>query len=158
MGTNYYAKRSLPSDSKQKAIKAIQEGKYDLVRDILDESNEIHIGKRSGGWEFSWDHNNFKYFDPNVGSIIDFLYKYPIVDEYGKEIPNEEFVQMALNWHGINHIQAREQGQLSNYSPNEDLKSLKRNTGEEVFNSLNIDSEGQIRIGPFLFVPFTDFC
>jgi hypothetical protein len=57
----------------------------------------IHLGKRSSGWKFCWNfHKNRHYHDKE--SLLEFIRAGRVVNEYGEEIPTEEFIQMALDW------------------------------------------------------------
>ena len=57
----------------------------------------IHLGKRSSGWKFCWNfHKNRHYHDKE--SLLAFIRTGRVVNEYGEEIPTEEFIQMALDW------------------------------------------------------------
>lgn len=56
-----------------------------FMLDYYDFEREIHLGKRSYGWQFLWDYHNGKYFNPSLESIKGFLLQKDIViyDEYG---------------------------------------------------------------------------
>ena len=102
MGTNFYCRkidkkrRKEFSDSlnelSQYITYNIDDPKLDLVEEVKDflESNseleeEIHLGKRSYGWQFLWDYHDGKYFNSNLDSIKEFLSQDDIIiyDEYG---------------------------------------------------------------------------
>lgn len=106
MGTNFYIKKYMTSEQKKKVIDAINNDQYDEARDIIAEVGEIHIGKRSGGWKFLWDANDFKYFKPTKESLIEWLKSGQIVDEYGQEYTFMEFWNDALDgfWEGYDAI------------------------------------------------------
>jgi hypothetical protein len=105
MGTNFY--KVIPYTEEEKIkIKDI----YNRLADSLIESGEeswmireeledlshhcIHLGKRSCGWQFLWNHNNGKYYDVNIDSIKEFLESPgPIMDEYGQKFTVEEFFE-----------------------------------------------------------------
>ena len=100
MGTNVYAlRKNLYTDELysmyNEAIKNRNDAKLDQINEELikaKEENEIHIGKRSGGWKFLFDHNNWQYFDYTRESIDKFLKScHKIVNEYGEEMTPEEF-------------------------------------------------------------------
>ena len=56
----------------------------------------VHLGKSSAGWKFLWNfHDNKYYFDKD--SLFEFIRDGRVINEYGQLIPNEEFIQMALN-------------------------------------------------------------
>lgn len=101
MGTNFYCRkinrkhRKMFSDDlnelSQYITYNIDNIELDLVEKVKEfiESNsdleeEIHLGKRSYGWQFLWDYHNGKYFKPNLESIKEFLSQDDIIiyDEY----------------------------------------------------------------------------
>ena len=55
-----------------------------FILDYRDLEKEIHLGKRSYGWQFLWDYHNGKYFNPDLNSIKKFLSQDDIIiyDEY----------------------------------------------------------------------------
>lgn len=64
--------------------------------DFIDGSS-VHLGKRSGGWKFLWNfHQNEYYRDKE--SLLSFIRSGRIVNEYGEEIPPDDFIEMALSW------------------------------------------------------------
>ena len=73
MGTNYYTKLN----NCEKC------GRYD----------EIHLGKSSGGWQFSFQYNGGKFYK-NVPEMKEWLIGKVIWDEYGRSVSQEEFWQM----------------------------------------------------------------
>lgn len=107
MGTNVYAYLRSPKEIKSAACAKIEqlakEGKFDdlveyieITKDELNK-NEIHIGKRSGGWQFNFDHNEWKYYDFTKESIMNFLKLCStIADEYGREYTLKNFGKSSL--------------------------------------------------------------
>lgn len=84
MGTNVYAIRENPFPESE------------WVSDYTDRVSQyrIHIGKRSAGWKFQFNSNNWKYYDYRLETIIDFLSScYRIVDEYDREMDVDDFVR-----------------------------------------------------------------
>ena len=63
---------------------------------FLEDTN-IHLGKRSGGWKFSWNFHDDKYYH-NKETLLEFIRSGRVVDEYGDEQDVEEFITMALEW------------------------------------------------------------
>ena len=61
------------------------------------EHTSVHLGKRSGGWKFSWNHNNWCYYRGKE-TLLEFIRSGRVVNEYGDEQNVEEFIEMALNW------------------------------------------------------------
>lgn len=120
MGTNYY--RIPPaqemSDRKARLMERISEldptnpaALMHRFRDLSDESDPwesfmyctiVHIGKASRGWKFSWDHNDWKLYR-NPEEMLAFIRSGRIVDEYGRETPVEEFIEMATTKEGKTH-------------------------------------------------------
>lgn len=106
MGTNFYIKKYMTPEQKKEVIEKINNDQYDEVRDIIAEVNDIHIGKRSCGWKFLWDANDFKYFEPTKESLIRWLKSGQIIDEYGQEYNFDEFWNDALDgfWEGYDIV------------------------------------------------------
>ena len=61
------------------------------------EGMSVHLGKRSGGWQFAWNHQNWKYYSTKE-DLFNFIKSGRVVNEYGDEIAPDEFIKMALNW------------------------------------------------------------
>ena len=124
MGTNYYARIIPKEEDKQKLIDAINNNQYDVIEDLASElygrrddysgiGNEIHLGKRSGGWKFLWNPNVIKVWDSEACDYT-YNYVYPltkegitnfvmredviITDEYGEQYTPEKFLEMSFNW------------------------------------------------------------
>ncbi len=58
---------------------------------------KVHLGKRSSGWKFVWNFNKNLYYS-NKEELFEFIRSGRVVDEYGRLIPNEEFIEDALEW------------------------------------------------------------
>ena len=124
MGTNFYARIIPKQEDKQKLIDAINNNQYDVIEDLTSElygrrddysgvGNEIHLGKRSGGWKFLWNPNVIKVWDSEACDYA-YNYVYPltkegitnfvmredviITDEYGEQQDPKEFLEMAFSW------------------------------------------------------------
>lgn len=119
MGTNFYKVLKPKYTKKQKAeiTKKINEqtkklkeyfndnnyiDRYD-IEDYFEMLNElqpvrVHLGKRSGGWQFLWNHNNEKYYKKTLQSIKEFLDEDNgfIVDEYGERFTTEQFLNEEI--------------------------------------------------------------
>jgi hypothetical protein len=65
--------------------------------DEFSDSVKVHLGKRSMGWKFLWNFNDNKYFKDKE-SLLKFIRSGRIVDEYGNEMNQEKFIDMALSW------------------------------------------------------------
>jgi len=74
MGTNYYARINICKDC----------GRYD----------EIHVGKSSAGWVFSFQYNGGKFYK-NISEMKKWLKSKRIFDEYDEEISYDEFWEMV---------------------------------------------------------------
>ena len=93
IGTDFYFKKKISSEDKQKVIDNINNDNLVVARDLLAEmTNRIHIGKLSDGWQFLWNPNRFQYFEPNINSLKQWLQSGIIEDEYGKEFTFYEFL------------------------------------------------------------------
>jgi len=72
------------------------DGKLSPWDEFINKTN-IHLGKRSSGWQFSWNFNDEKFYT-NKEELLEFIRTGRVVDEYGTEIEVEEFIKMALEW------------------------------------------------------------
>lgn len=114
MGTNFYAIKRIKEEDKDKLMektkeleKAIEKlSAYSVkvaVEDILElledhDYYEIHLGKRSYGWQFLWNFNKGKYYQDNFESISEFLSEpdVSIRDEYGRSYSVQEFLSEEI--------------------------------------------------------------
>ncbi len=118
MGTNYYKIPTTEEMEKRKLVliqqvtnlelspSSIESGFRVNKEDTWDtespwdaflEDTNIHLGKRSGGWKFSWNFHDDKYYH-NKKTLLEFIRSGRVVDEYGDEQDVEEFITMALEW------------------------------------------------------------
>lgn len=116
MGTNFYCKKLDKKHRKEFSDDLNELSQYitynidnielDLVEKVKEfiESNsdleeEIHLGKRSYGWQFLWDYHNGKYFKPNLESIKNFLSQdnIAIYNEYGEHFTVDQLFNDELN-------------------------------------------------------------
>jgi hypothetical protein len=69
-----------------------KEGQYDKTSAWFEfiEGNAVHIGKSSCGWKFLFNHNNWTYYK-DMDELKAFIKSGRLVDEYGKELNQEEF-------------------------------------------------------------------
>ena len=93
MGTNFYVKVKLTSKQKDEIRHYLLEDRYDIIRALLDEAKDIHIGKSSFGWKFLWDVNNFKYSGKSKKEMFDWLKDKDIIDEYDKHYTFDQFIK-----------------------------------------------------------------
>ena len=107
MGTNVYAIRKNPRtipvwDKIEQAVDARDPWKLQEEMETFQkefDENRIHIGKRSGGWKFIFDFQNWKYFDHTEESIKEFLGScFAIEDEYGDYYDLETFWKDFAIW------------------------------------------------------------
>ena len=85
--------------------------------DVFLRDGNVHLGKRSGGWKFLWNFHDNKYYS-NKEELLAFIRSGRVVNEYGDELPVEEFIEMALNWNnedGIVFDKAYEDRMLKEY-------------------------------------------
>lgn len=118
MGTNFYAILPIKNRNKKKFEKLINKieqsfksateyNLHEVAQEIDDLSKKIknlgndkriHLGKRSYGWAFLWNHNNLKYYEPTLESINKFIEdnNAKIADEYGVEFTWDEFINKEI--------------------------------------------------------------
>ena len=65
--------------------------------DELTQDLKVHLGKRSVGWKFLWNWNDSKFYSTK-DELVKFVMSGRVVDEYGQQIPSEEFLEMAFEW------------------------------------------------------------
>jgi hypothetical protein len=98
MGTNYYLAQPATRKANENDVKAIQElltsGRQNEISQYFQSEGlvpkEIHIGKSSYGWKFSFSadrHPNFKSWKKELESTT-----YKIQDEYGETITLKELL------------------------------------------------------------------
>lgn len=119
MGTNFYARRILTQEEKEKLLKAIErDNRKEIVKIVSELYSIYHLGKRSSGWDFLWNTNAHEEWNGkeyvtitpyplNKAGISEFCLRKDIIieDEYGKTISSEDFLKMAFSWKGINNEQ-----------------------------------------------------
>jgi hypothetical protein len=133
MGTNYYRipTASEMQSKKEKLIQSINN--LDMTPDSIErgfrfespnsftrtsawdefiEGTRVHLGKRSSGWKFLWNFNEGKYYN-NKKQLLDFIKSGRIVNEYGEELGTDEFIEMAINWNGIDIVDYYKQNPTS---------------------------------------------
>ena len=71
--------------------------------DVFLKGANVHVGKRSCGWKFLWNFHDNKYYS-NKEELLAFIRSGRVVNEYGDELPVEEFIEMALNWNNEDGI------------------------------------------------------
>lgn len=111
MGTNFYYKIPVKKKDKEILQNYLDSEKFDELIDysttVMEKSN-IHLGKRSYGWQFLWDLHDERYYQPTLDSITRFLINGGgnIYDEYGRKYNVDEFFD-AINdclYKDVNHI------------------------------------------------------
>lgn len=99
MGTNVYMKR-IPTESELNEIKArIDNRRFDDAIEFINQvRKEVHIGKRSGGWQFLFAPNP-DYYEENWDSINNFLHEpgWELINEYGDHLTPAEFKEEYVN-------------------------------------------------------------
>lgn len=137
MGTNFYLRRIPTEDDIEKLNKLIADRAFEAIRDYTtDMTSWIHIGKRSCGWQFLFNHHNEKYFNPrSKQSLITWLQnpEYEIIDEYSNKLTFNEFWDMVTEW---------------NANPNNDFDDEKYYLWEQKENGINpytFEADGSTR-------------
>ena len=104
MGTNFYARR-IPTQEEvaalHKHIDEIAAGVYSISSMIEEIKivDDIHLGKRSVGWQFNWEYHP-EYYSDNLESIKEFLSRddIVIVDEYNTKFSLDEFFNKEIGY------------------------------------------------------------
>ena len=104
MGTNFYARR-IPTQEEvaalHKLVDDVAAGVYSIssISGALEMGNDIHLGKRSAGWQFNWEYHP-EYYADNLESIIKFLSRddIVIVDEYNTKFSLDEFLNEEIGY------------------------------------------------------------
>ena len=65
--------------------------------DEFTDNVKVHLGKRSMGWKFLWNFNEDKFFKDKE-SLLEFIKSGRILDEYGDELSQDEFIEMSFSW------------------------------------------------------------
>jgi hypothetical protein len=164
MGTNFYFIPKMSDEDVQDILlnaKKLAESKdYSDLEELKNKVHkvvtEIHLGKISAGWQFLWNHNNLKYYNPDLESIQKFLKESDgiIKDEYNQVFSYEQFFEEIGDWlyEDDDHMTAKifsekyADGVLPNIS-----KTLK--VGNKVYNS----SRGEFHINDLRFADVTEF-
>jgi hypothetical protein len=115
MGTNIYARINPPKAEREKfvlKVKAIVDSDElfmfsklnDLLQEYKEEYPEVHLGRRSYGWQFLWA-SNPKYYDNTIASINKFLQREDVVlyNEYGEYLTPEQVWEDYGNTKGHTH-------------------------------------------------------
>lgn len=155
MGTNFYLKRKLSEQEKTLAKELLDNDKYDEVRDILPK--DVHIGKRSYGWRFLWNANDFEYFGPNVDSLMDFLQSGDIYDEYGTYFTFDQFMNDELDGFIDKGFNLAEYYKSDPTLVPYHIPLREKLAYQEKFN-VTVDNYGEFNIGKYRFTTYTEFC
>jgi hypothetical protein len=131
MGTNYYRVPTVAEMEQRKEKLQSRVAKMDLSpanieqgfpvegqEDLFDQFNpwqeyvqdtQVHLGKRSGGWQFCWNFHDNKYYSTKE-ELFAFIRSGRVVNEYGEELDPDEFIKMAIEWYpnGLIHNEAYE--------------------------------------------------
>ena len=104
MGTNFYARRIPTQEEIAELHKCVDEIAMGIcsVADMADKiemGDDIHLGKRSAGWQFNWEYHP-EYYSDNLESIKKFLSRddIVIVDEYNTKFSLEEFLNEEIGY------------------------------------------------------------
>lgn len=101
MGTNFYYKIPLKKRDKDLLHKMIEElpecDIYNLKEKLieLEKETDVHLGKRSYGWQFLWDYHKGELYGASLKSIKKYLNDRNgwIQNEYGERFSVDEFFE-----------------------------------------------------------------
>lgn len=151
MSTNFYLRKKVTREQKDAMIRAINQERWDDVTDNIP--REIHIGKRSGGWKFLWNANDFKYYSPSVKSLHEFLQSGNIYDEYGRSYTYDEFINNEVSFSG-DDLETYYQ-HSNEYRP---IISWDRRQRYESEHGVKVNEYGEFYIDKYRFTTWTEFC
>jgi hypothetical protein len=95
VSTNYYAIPKVDDEVKKQMKAAIDADDYVKLKELLPD--KVHLGKSAGGWNFLFNHNDWRYFSNNEASIQWFLSNCALYDEYNHTVSLNEFWVMVEN-------------------------------------------------------------
>lgn len=107
MSTNFYYKIPIKKEDIEKLHKMVNklENAIDFYQikdklNKLERNSNIHLGKRSAGWQFIWDYHRKKFYDTNLESIKNFLENSGgiIEDEYHNKYTIDEFFNDEITY------------------------------------------------------------
>lgn len=163
MGTNFYFIPKMSEEDVQDILlsaKKLAESKdYSDLEELKNKAHkvvtEIHLGKRSAGWQFLWNHNDLKYYNPDLKSIQKFLKETEgtIKDDYGQVYTYKEFFEEIEDWlyRDENHITAEDYDKKYNEITFTTSRTLK--VGRKTYKS----SKGEFLINDLRFADVTEF-
>ena len=64
--------------------------------DKCERSDSIHLGKSSAGWSFTFQYNGGKYYK-NIVEMKEWLSGKEIRNEYGEDVPYDDFWEMVAS-------------------------------------------------------------
>lgn len=165
MGTNFYFIPKMSDEDVQDILlsaKKLAESKdysdlEKLKHRIHRVVTAIHLGKRSAGWQFLWNHNDLKYYNPDLKSIQKFLQytEGTIKDDYGQVYTYEEFFKEIKDclYEDDDHMTAKIFSEkYAEVVLSKEIKTLK--VEDKVYNS----SRGEFYINDLRFADVTEFC
>lgn len=160
MGTNFYIRKRLNSREKRQLFEYIRVNDFDKLVNSLPE--KIHLGKRSCGWKFLWDANNFKYFKPTKESFESFLRSGIIIDEYGEVFDYDKFMYDELDGFLDKGYDSESYDNDHPELVSKDLdywKTYHRDDIQEFIkkHGVNVNDSGEFYIDIYRFSIFTDF-
>lgn len=152
MGTNFYRIRKI-SDSDKKLMHVLIDANkifggtedYDSVENLLKHYKErIHLGKRSAGWKFLWNHNWKKYYDLTQDCLREFLAEPGtiIIDEYGKEYSANQFWHEIMEWDKAHRNTYRTKGMIADTMFAIDILSCEEKLGVSTYGFMDFESDG----------------
>ena len=105
MGTNFYVRIKASEQQKQALRETFEDfidrrSNCEFLELLEDFNKEIHLGKRSCGWQFLWNHNNGKYYDLTLDSIKEFVEANNglVWDEYGDSYDWNTFINDEIGY------------------------------------------------------------
>lgn len=140
MGTNFYYKIPLKKRDKDILHEMVDKfpeiDTYELREKLeeLEKGHDIHLGKRSYGWQFLWDYHKGELYGASLKSIKKYINDKGgvIMNEYGEKFSTEEFFENEIGdclYKDEKHCDARQ------YHQNHPEEPLHYNIDQHEFQS-----------------------
>jgi hypothetical protein len=89
MGTNIYGRRIPTQEQLQTISSHVLEGNLEIVKTLIEPFDTIHIGKRSAGWRFLFNHQGLEF--TSFQEYKDWMKDFKLETEYGASLTQDEF-------------------------------------------------------------------
>lgn len=110
MGTNIYARKIPTQQDLQNISEIILGGYLFTAKQKINQFERIHVGKRSAGWRFLFNHNDWEYYN-SIQELKDWTRTVQLETEYGELLTWEDF------WEDVEACQQTQKPHSGTYDP-----------------------------------------